>query len=133
MNNTRKTELVAYLQKLGCQYSQAVEAAPELLSEKAEEIQKELKLVVDETDKRDLFVPLVGGFSTGKSSALNSLIGRDILPEKVSPETAIPAELHFDTDERIMALSINGDWSRHEVSALAGLSNEANQYQVVRI
>jgi len=133
MNSTRKTELVAYLQKLSHQFSQAAEVAPELFSEKAEEIQKELKLVIDETDKRDLFVPLVGGFSTGKSTAINSLIGRDILPEKVSPETAIPAELHFDTDERVMALSINGDWSRHEVSALVGLSDEANQYQVVRI
>jgi hypothetical protein len=133
MNNTRKSELVAYLKKLGHQFSQAAEVAPELFSEKAEEIQKELELVIDETDKRDIFVPLVGGFSTGKSTALNSLLGRDILPEKVSPETAIPAELHFDTDERIMALSVNGDWSQHEITALADLSGEANQYQVVRI
>lgn len=133
MNNKRKAELVDYLNKLGIQFSKAAEVVPELFSGRVEKIQQELDQVINETDNKDLFVPTVGGFSTGKSTALNSFIERDILPEKVTPETAIPAELHFDVDERVMALSINGDWSQHDVSALATLSEEANQYQVVRI
>ena len=40
-------------------------------------------------------VPLVGGFSTGKSTLLNELIGYDFLSTDITPETAVPAELTY--------------------------------------
>lgn len=133
MKNTRKTELIGYLQELGGQFDHAADIVPELFSERAKTFREELGTVIEETEQTDLFVPLVGGFSTGKSSALNSLIGRDLLPEKVSPETAIPTELHFDTNEHIKVLTTDGDWLEHDISALSELSEEADKYQVVKI
>lgn len=43
-------------------------------------------------------VPLVGGFSTGKSSLINALIGYDLLSTDITPETAVPAEMSYGTD-----------------------------------
>jgi GTP-binding protein EngB required for normal cell division len=49
-------------------------------------------------------VPIVGSFSSGKSSVLNTLLGysggRKLLPEDITPETAIPMELQYHADER---------------------------------
>ena len=36
-------------------------------------------------------VALGGGFSSGKSSFLNSLIGKKILPQDINPSTSVPA------------------------------------------
>ncbi|MDR1580934.1 MAG: dynamin family protein, partial [Synergistaceae bacterium] len=48
-------------------------------------------------------VPVIGAFSSGKSSILNTLLGysggRKLLPEDITPETAIPAELQYEAGE----------------------------------
>ena len=46
---------------------------------------------------------VAGGFSSGKSSFLNALIGKDILPTKITPTTSIPTYI-FHVDD---ALSVN--------------------------
>lgn len=38
-------------------------------------------------------VPLVGGFSTGKSSLINALLGEKLLSTNITPETAVPTEI----------------------------------------
>ena len=46
-------------------------------------------------------VPLVGAFSTGKSSLLNALIGGEpLFHTNIDPETAVPAELSYAPQER---------------------------------
>ncbi len=40
-------------------------------------------------------VPLVGGFSTGKSSLLNYIFDQDVLSVNITPETAVPAEIVY--------------------------------------
>lgn len=39
--------------------------------------------------------PVVGNFSTGKSSMINAIIGKQILGVEITPETAIPTELFY--------------------------------------
>lgn len=39
--------------------------------------------------------PIIGGFSTGKTSMINVLLGEDILETDIIPETAIPTEISF--------------------------------------
>lgn len=48
-----------------------------------------------------------GGFSAGKSAAINTLLGRDLLTENQTPETAIASELVFSTDEYVEAVTGN--------------------------
>lgn len=46
-------------------------------------------------------VPIVGDFSSGKSSLLNTFIGDDtLLPVDIAPETAVAYELYYDYTER---------------------------------
>ncbi len=51
-------------------------------------------------DIRDfrITVPLIGGFSTGKSSLINCALGRDLLSTEITPETAVPAEICYGKD-----------------------------------
>lgn len=133
MENTRKSQLLSYLNDLSKDLSSAVDHAPSLLGDVYKEWSSELDNVVKTVSESDVFVPVVGGFSTGKSTALNSLIERKILPENVSPETAIATELRYSESERIMALSAKGEWTEHGINDLADLSAHADQYQVVRV
>ncbi len=133
MDMTRKQEILTYLNELSRQFDSAVNTVPEILKSHADGWFTGLDKTSGFVDHCSLYVPVVGGFSAGKSAALNALVGRDILPEKVTPETAIPAELHFSDDERISAQAQNGDWSTHAITALPELSENAKDYQVVRI
>lgn len=44
-------------------------------------------------DQRKIYLPLLGAFSSGKSSLLNSVFGEKILSTDITPETAVPAEI----------------------------------------
>jgi len=48
---------------------------------------------------QELLVPVVGEFSAGKSSFLNSFIGRKVLSVAVRPETAVATELRYSKEE----------------------------------
>ncbi len=133
MDVTRKQEVLKYLNGLGANMAGAAECVPELLADAVGAFQVDLDDVATYVATSSLFVPVVGGFSTGKSTALNKLVGRNVLPESVSPETAIPTELHFSEDERLMVQSQDGSWSQHALSALPALSAHAGDYQVVRV
>ena len=60
--------------------------------EKAETLKKTIK-------DYELLIPVVGEFSAGKSTFLNSFIGRKVLSVAVTPETAVATELRYSTDE----------------------------------
>lgn len=44
-------------------------------------------------------VPIVGDFSAGKSSLLNALMEREVLPTSIRPETAVSYELYYAPNE----------------------------------
>lgn len=45
------------------------------------------------SNKRNIYLPLLGAFSSGKSSLLNSILGDNLLSTEITPETAVPAEI----------------------------------------
>ena len=61
---------------------------------------EELNKDIEDIKDFKVTVPLVGGFSTGKSSLLNELIGYEFLSTDITPETAVPVELTYG-DEHI--------------------------------
>ena len=72
---------------------------------KAGELQKKYSLSTEkaETAINDIkafkvTVPLIGGFSTGKSSLINATLKTDLLSTDITPETAIPAEISYGAD-----------------------------------
>ena len=77
----------------------------EILSKLIEE-GKKVDISTENTEKLQyavenmkLLIPVVGDFSAGKSSILNSFIGKDCLAVGIDPTTAIPAELYYSDTE----------------------------------
>ena len=42
--------------------------------------------------------PVIGGFSTGKSSLINAVLGEKLLSTNITPETAVPTEIISGND-----------------------------------
>lgn len=76
-----------------------------------QEIQKELQLVASYPSLfQKTIVAVGGGFSAGKSSFLNHLLGLNLkLPENLTPTTAIPTYCSKGKREVLMGFSQNGD------------------------
>ena len=53
-------------------------------------------------------MPLVGAFSSGKSSLINALIATPLLATDVTPETAVPTEIAYGTEPRLAACFADG-------------------------
>ncbi|MCY4594663.1 MAG: dynamin family protein [Bryobacterales bacterium] len=62
-------------------------------------------------------VAVAGGFSSGKSSFINSLIGPEsrLLPTQTTPTTSIPTYVHYEPDTQLEIACFNNDGGRHEV------------------
>ncbi|MCQ2902753.1 dynamin-like GTPase family protein [Helicobacter pylori] len=75
-----------------------------------QEIQKELQLVASYPSLfQKTIVAVVGGFSAGKSTFLNNLLGLKLkLPEHIDPTTAIPTYCLKGKKEVLMGFSQNG-------------------------
>lgn len=55
---------------------------------------KTIKTIEDMKSFR-VTLPVIGNFSTGKSSMLNAILEKELLPVDITPETAVPTEIHF--------------------------------------
>lgn len=59
------------------------------------------RLVTELDNEGFIKVPFVGDFSSGKSSLINAMMGRDLLPTNILPQTAVSYELYYSEQERI--------------------------------
>ena len=73
---------------------------------KLKEIQDKYGIDTAETDKIiagiDTYrvnTPVVGNFSTGKSSMINAIIGKALLSVDITPETAVPTEIYYGNNK----------------------------------
>ena len=84
--------------------------------------------------ERELLVPVVGGFSTGKSSALNAFLGEDILSVAIAPETALATELRY-TDDKSYAEGVkdNDSVEKFAISELDSLKDRAGEFKYVKL
>lgn len=56
---------------------------------------EELDKLIEGIDDYRVNTPVIGNFSTGKSSMLNAIIGRPLLSVDITPETAVPTEIYY--------------------------------------
>ncbi|MDR0552007.1 MAG: dynamin family protein [Spirochaetaceae bacterium] len=99
---------------------------PETCAENAESLKNKIAA-------RNLVVPVVGAFSAGKSTLLNACIEKQILPEAITPETALATELHYSEKEYIEAVDTDGKITRYETSGIESLKADAARYQYARL
>ncbi|MBM7064525.1 dynamin family protein [Neisseria elongata] len=81
----------------------------------------------------ELIVPVVGGFSAGKSTLINSFLGTEILPTAVTPETALATELRYSETDYIEAVTESGSIERHEISEFGSLKDNARNFTNLRL
>lgn len=82
--------------------------------------------------KGELIVPVVGGFSSGKSTLINSFLGSDLLPTSVRPETALAAELRYSEEEYIIAVK-DESTTRYTISQLSEIKDNSQQFDYIQI
>lgn len=56
---------------------------------------EESKAILAGIDSYRVNTPVVGNFSTGKSSMINAIIGKPLLSVEITPETAVPTEIYY--------------------------------------
>lgn len=81
----------------------------------------------------ELIVPVIGAFSAGKSSLLNSFLGKDYLPVGITPETALATELRFSIVEYIEAVKVNGSFEKYAIADIEEIKNRASEYKFLRM
>jgi len=109
------------------------------LSEKAkaagipEDTVKKITALANNAREQQLVVPVVGAFSSGKSTMINSLIGEKTLPVDITPETSLATELHYSLENFIEAIKENGEIDRYKISEIATVTANAAKYQYARL
>ena len=88
-----------------------------------------------ETAIRDceLVIPVVGAFSSGKSTMLNTLLGQRLLPTAIRPETSIATELRYAEQPYLEAVGEDGSVARMEAEACDDISRNAASWSYVRL
>ena len=101
-----------------------------------EDIQKNvhaLEGLKQEIGEAELIVPVVGAFSAGKSTLINSFLGSGLLPVDVTPETALATELRYCESEYIEAIKDNDEADRYDIREIGVIKERAGQYQYVKV
>lgn len=81
----------------------------------------------------ELVVPVIGAFSAGKSSLLNSLIGSDILPVGIAPETELATELRYSSEPHLLAIRPDGMQERLPIEALSSINRRSSEFSHLRL
>ena len=82
---------------------------------------------------QELIIPVIGGFNAGKSTSLNSFMGKDILPVGIVPETFLAAELRYSKDERIEAVKKDENFDTYEINKFNKIGEKAENYKYLRV
>ncbi|WP_456449582.1 dynamin family protein [Hydrogenimonas sp.] len=94
---------------------------------------EEMERLEKRIERAELVVPVVGGFSTGKSTLVNSFLGADILPTNLTPETALATELRYSATDFMEAVKEDGSSDRYETNRYETLKEMADEYEYVRL
>lgn len=79
----------------------------------------------------EFIVPIVGGFSAGKSTLLNNFLGKDILKTDTTATTAIATELRYGENERIEAIT---EQNTSEIFSIDDMDKiNTNDYLYIRL
>jgi GTPase SAR1 family protein len=92
-----------------------------------------LSLLSEVIKDAELLVPVVGGFSAGKSSFLNSFLGKDYLSVGITPETALATELRYSISEYIEAVKADNSFEKFELSDIEKIKNRASEFKFLRM
>jgi small GTP-binding protein len=99
-------------------------ALSELAALGTERDREQLAAVLDRLDAARLRVLVVGEAKRGKSTLVNALLGRDVLPSGVTPLTAVTTTVRYGEDERAEVRFADGHDEKHPLAVLPDLVTE---------
>lgn len=117
----RQREFLDYLNNI-----ENIIADANLENSKIEELKKEIT-------ETELLVPVVGAFSAGKSSIINSFLKDDILPVGITPETALATELRASQSNYIEAVKQDDISDKYKITQMEEIKNKAKNYNYLRL
>lgn len=101
------------------------------------EFRSALATILDTLERHGLELAVFGRVSTGKSSLLNRLLEREVLPVGVTPITAVPTRITFGRRPRLRVAFADAPARELEIGALAEFASErenpANEKRVMRL
>jgi GTP-binding protein EngB required for normal cell division len=89
-----------------------------------EQDREQLAAVADRLDAVRLRVLVAGEAKRGKSTLVNALLGREVLPSGVTPLTAVATTVRYGEDERAEARFLDGHDEKHSLALLPDLVTE---------
>lgn len=103
-----------------------IAASVECSTENAESLKQTIK-------DRELLVPVVGEFSAGKSSFLNSFIGRSLLSVSPNPETARATELRYSMEEYAEIVVEKGESFDYKRISIEDIGKVEKDWRCIRL
>ena len=85
---------------------------------------EQLAALLDRLDAARLRVLVVGEAKRGKSTLVNALLRRDVLPSGVTPLTAVTTTVRYGDDERAEVRFLDGHDEKHPLAMLSDLVTE---------
>jgi len=99
-------------------------ALNELAALGTDQDREQLAALVDRLDAARLRVLVAGEAKRGKSTLVNALLGREVLPSGVTPLTAVTTTVRYGDDERAEVRFLDGHDEKHPLAALTDLVTE---------
>lgn len=81
----------------------------------------------------ELLIPVVGGFGAGKSTLINSLLGSNLLPTAITPETALATELRYSETDYIEAINSDGHTEQYDLTQFVKIKENAKNFKFLRL
>lgn len=97
MLELKKEKIKSYLDQLEEHSEEFYEIRSEIFQLKREEVRRNIKNVKDDLEGEAILV-FIGEFSSGKSTFINALIGKELLPTASRPCTSTITEIQFNDD-----------------------------------
>jgi hypothetical protein len=85
---------------------------------------EQVAALLDRLDEARLRVLVVGEAKRGKSTLVNALLDRSVLPSGVTPLTAVATTVRYGDDERAEVRFLDGHEEKHPLTALTDLVTE---------
>ena len=87
----------------------------------------------EKINNTELIVPVVGGFSAGKSTLINQFLGENILSTALTPETALATELRYSENSYIKAIKKDDTFDKYEISEIDIIKEKAPLWHEIEI
>ena len=88
--------------------------------------------LIKEIENFKVTAPIIGNFSTGKSSMLNAILGKRLLSVEITPETAVPTEIYYGSNT-VYKVDLEGESHTYTVEDLPIKDLTIKDTELVRV